>query len=65
MMLEDRIRAQFPTLVVTLLSVLIALAFSDLVELARARMTLWPLTVGTLRTWGQIFAMVHAHFRCG
>ena len=57
MMLEDRIRAQFPTLVVTLLSVLIALAFSDLVELARARMMLWPLNIGTLRTWGQIFAM--------
>jgi hypothetical protein len=57
MNLEDRIRAQFPALVVTLLSVLIALAFSDLVELARARMTLWPLNIGTLRTWGQIFAM--------
>lgn len=55
--LEDRIKAQFPSLIVTLLSVLIGLAFSDLVGLARERMTLWPLGVGTLRTWGQIFAM--------
>ena len=55
--LEDRIKRQFPTLIVTLLSVLIGLCFSDLVELARARMTLWPLDVETLRTWGQLFAM--------
>jgi hypothetical protein len=57
MNLEDRIKAQFPGLIVTLLSVLIGLAFSDLVGLARERMTLWPLDTGTLRTWGQIFAM--------
>jgi hypothetical protein len=57
MNLEDRIKDQFPVLIVTLLSVLIGLAFSDLVGLARARMTLWPLDVATLRTWGQLFAM--------
>jgi hypothetical protein len=57
MRLEDRIRNQFPTLSITLLSVLIALFFSDLVAEAHSRMTLWPLDVGTLRTWAQIFAM--------
>lgn len=57
MNLEDRIKQQFPVLIVTLLSVLIGLAFSDLVGLARARMTLWPLNLGTMRTWGQLFAM--------
>jgi len=57
MNLEGRIKEQFPALVVTLLSVLIGLCFGDLVGIARARMTLWPLDVGTLRTWGQIFSM--------
>ena len=55
--LEGRIKNQFPTLSITLLSVLIALCFSDLVAEAHSRMTLWPLNVGTLRTSGQIFAM--------
>jgi len=55
--LEDRIKRQFPTLFITLLSVLIGLVFSDLMSEAHARMTLWPLNVGTIRTWGQIFAM--------
>ncbi len=57
MNLEDRIKEQFPGLIVTLLSVLIGLALSDLVEVARARMTFWPLDLTTLRTWGQVFAM--------
>ena len=55
--LEDRIKQQFPSLFITLLSVLIGLVFADLVSEAHARMTLWPLDVGTIRTWGQIFAM--------
>jgi hypothetical protein len=55
--LEDRIKQQFPSLFITLLSVLIGLVFADLVSEARGRMILWPLDVGTLRTWGQIFAM--------
>lgn len=55
--LEDRIKQQFPSLFITLLSVLIGLVFADLVSEAHARMTLWPLTVDTIRTWGQIFAM--------
>ncbi len=62
MNLEDRIKSQFPVLIVTLLSVLIGLTFSDLVEIARARMTLWPLDAGSLRTWGQIFAMASCSF---
>lgn len=62
MNLEDRIKQQFPGLIVTLLSVLIGLAFSDLVEIARSRMTLWPLDIGTLRSWGQLFAMASCGF---
>lgn len=62
MNLEDRIRQQFPGLMVTLLSVLIGLALSDLVELARVRMTLWPLDATTLRTWGQALAMCGCSF---
>ena len=57
MILDSRIKEQFPVLIVTLLSVLIGLDFSDLVGLAHARMTLWPLDVGVLRTWGQIGTM--------
>jgi hypothetical protein len=55
--IEDRIKHQFPALYITLFSVLIALVFSDLAAQAHARMTLWPLNVGTLRTWAQIFTM--------
>ena len=57
MNLDSRIKVQFPVLIVTLLSVLIGLDFSDLVGLMRARMMLWPLEAGSLRTWGQIFTM--------
>src|ERR1041385_4820543 len=55
--LEDRIKHQFPALYITLLSVLIALVFSDLASEAHSRMTLWPLNLGTLRTWAQIITM--------
>lgn len=55
--LEHRIKHQFPALYITLFSVLIALVFSDLAAQAHSRMTLWPLNVGTLRTWAQIFTM--------
>lgn len=57
MNLDNRIKAQFPVLIVTLLSVLIGLDCADLVGIMRARMTLWPLDTETLRTWGQVFAM--------
>jgi hypothetical protein len=52
--LEHRIREQFPALYITLVSVLIGLALADLVAEARAHMALWPLTVDTLRTWGEL-----------
>src|SRR5690348_17051526 len=57
MNLDTRIKEQFPVLIVTLLSVLIGLDFSDLVGLVRTRMTLWPLDIGVLRTCGQILTM--------
>lgn len=57
MELEDRIRAQYPALYITLFSVLIGLEFSDLASEAHTRMTLWPLDLGTLRTWAQLFTM--------
>ena len=52
--LERRIRDQFPTLYITLVSVLVGLALADLVAEARARMELWPLNLDTLRTWGEL-----------
>jgi hypothetical protein len=52
--LEHRIREQFPALYITLVSVLIGLALADLVAEARVRMELWPLTLDTLRTWGEL-----------
>jgi hypothetical protein len=55
--LEERIKEQFPILFITLLSVLIGCLFADLVSQAHSRMALWPLDLGTLRTWGQIVAM--------
>lgn len=54
--LEERIKHQFPSLFITLLSVLIGLVLADLVSEIRDRLTLWPLNIDTLRTWGQIMA---------
>lgn len=54
--LEARIKHQFPSLFITLLSVLIGLVFADLVEQSRERLTLWPLNIETMRTWGQVLA---------
>ena len=58
MNLEDRIKEQFPGLIVTLLSVLIGLALDDLLSIARTRLTLWPLDLAMLRSWGQLLAMI-------
>jgi hypothetical protein len=55
--IEHRVRQQFSSLFITLVSVLVGLVFADLLSEARARMVLWPLTWETLRTWGQIAAM--------
>lgn len=57
MSLDSRIKEQFPVLIVTLLSVLIGVAFSDLAGIVRARLVLWPLDAGSMRTWGQILTM--------
>jgi hypothetical protein len=54
--LHDRIKAQFPALFITLLSVLVGLVLADMVAEARTRISLWPLDVETLRNWGQLAA---------
>ncbi len=56
MSLRSQVERQFPTLFITLLSVLIGLVFADLIGQVLARMTLWPFDLTTLRTLGQIFA---------
>lgn len=60
--MEERVKQQFPALFITFVSVLIGLVFADLVSEARARMTLWPLNLATLRTWAQIFSMAASAF---
>jgi hypothetical protein len=52
--LEARVARQFPTLYLTLVSVLVGLVLSDLFSEVHSRMTLWPLTFETARTWCQI-----------
>lgn len=53
--LEARVSRQFSTLYLTLVSVLVGLVLSDLFANIHNRMTLWPLTLETGRTWCQIF----------
>ncbi len=55
-MIEQRIKDQFPAVFITLVSVLVGLALSDLVSEARAHMTLWPPNLTTMRIWAQIFS---------
>jgi len=57
MSLRQHIASQFPSLFITLVSILIGIFFADLVSEAQARMTLWPLDVHSLRIWGQIAGM--------
>lgn len=57
MSLRAHVASQFPSLFITLVSILIGIFFADLVSAAEARMTLWPLDIHTLRTWGQITGM--------
>jgi hypothetical protein len=52
--LETRVAAQFSTLYLTLVSVLVGLVLADLFSTIHARMVLWPLTLETGRTWCQI-----------
>jgi len=53
--LEARVARQFSSLYLTLVSVLVGLVLSDLFSAIHDRMTLWPLTLETGRTWCQIF----------
>jgi hypothetical protein len=53
---RDRVGELLPTVFITLVSVLIGLVLSDLVSEARTRMSLWPLSLSTLRTWSQLLA---------
>jgi len=53
--LEGRVSRQFSSLYLTLVSVLVGLVLSDLFSAVHERMTLWPLTLETGRTWCQIF----------
>lgn len=53
--LEGRVARQFSSLYLTLVSVLVGLVLSDLYSDVHERMTLWPLTLETSRTWCQIF----------
>jgi cation transporter-like permease len=52
--LETRVAAQFSSLYLTLVSVLVGLVLADLFGQVHARMVLWPLTPETWRTWFQI-----------
>jgi len=52
--LERRVAGQFSSLYLTLVSVLVGLVLSDLFGQVHARMVLWPLTLETMRTWGQV-----------
>jgi len=58
--LETRVARQFPTLYLTLVSVLVGLVLSDLFSTVHARVVLWPLTMETTRTWSQIFGNILA-----
>jgi hypothetical protein len=52
--LETRVGGLFPSLYLTLVSVLVGLVLSDLFSEVHARMTLWPLTIEACRTWCQV-----------
>ncbi len=52
--LETRVAALFPSLYLTLVSVLVGLVLSDLFSEVHLRMNLWPLTLETARTWCQV-----------
>jgi hypothetical protein len=52
--LETRVATLFPSLYLTLVSVLVGLVLSDLFSEIHSRMTLWPLTIESARTWCQV-----------
>ena len=59
---ESRIKAQFPGLYVTLVSVLVGLVYEDLVSIARDRDDLWPLQDASVKTWVQLLTAGGAAF---
>jgi hypothetical protein len=59
---ENRIRAQFPGLYVTFVSILVGLLFEDLVSIARDRHDLWPLQDASAKTWVQVVTAGAAAF---
>lgn len=52
--LETRVARLFPSLYLTLVSVLVGLVLSDLFSEMHSRMTLWPMTIEACRTWCQV-----------
>jgi len=52
--LETRVAALFPSLYLTLVSVLVGLVLADLFAEMHSRMVLWPLTIESCRTWCQL-----------
>lgn len=51
---EERVARQFSALYLTLVSVLVGLVLSDLFSAVHERMTLWPLTLQSVRTGCQV-----------
>lgn len=58
--LEQRVAGQFSGLYMTLVSVMVGLVLADLLGQIHERMTLWPMSWMTARTWLQIFATFSA-----
>ena len=52
--LEARVARLFPSLYLTLASVLVGLVLADLFSEVHSRVTLWPLTLETARSWCQV-----------
>ena len=59
---ESRIKAQFPGLYVTFVSILVGLVYEDLVSVARDRHDLWPLQHASFNTWVQVITAGAAAF---
>lgn len=60
--LEARAATLFPSLYLTLVSVLVGLVLSDLFSEVHSRMILWPPTIETARTWCQVLGNTLAVF---
>jgi hypothetical protein len=58
--LEIRVARQFPSLYLTLVSVLVGLVLADLFSEIHSRIVLWPLTIETCRSWCQVMGNILA-----